>query len=78
MTAASQPLGRARARRRRRSWRRLRGTVLLYLGVLFFVTFAIFPVVWMLITALKENSDLYNGDNIPFWFNDPPTLRHVR
>jgi multiple sugar transport system permease protein len=38
----------------------------------------LFPVVWMLITALKQDSDLYNLDNIPFWFAEAPTLKHVR
>ena len=32
----------------------------------------------MLITAFKTNADLYNVSNIPFWFNDPPTLEHFR
>jgi multiple sugar transport system permease protein len=32
----------------------------------------------MLITAFKTNSDLYDLSNIPFWFNDPPTLEHFR
>ena len=31
----------------------------------------------MVITAFKPNSDLYNITNIPFWFNEPPTLEHV-
>ena len=30
----------------------------------------------MLITAFKTNSDLYNVTNIPFWFNEAPTLEH--
>jgi len=32
----------------------------------------------MLITSLKSNSDLYNVTNIPFWFNEAPTLEHFR
>ena len=32
----------------------------------------------MVITSFKTNSDLYNVTNIPFWFNDPPTLEHFR
>ena len=35
-----------------------------------------FPFYWMLITSLKSNSDLYNVTNIPFWFNEAPTLEH--
>jgi multiple sugar transport system permease protein len=28
-------------------------------------------------SAFKPSSDLYNVTNIPFWFNEPPTLDHV-
>jgi multiple sugar transport system permease protein len=42
-----------------------------------FVIVAAFPFYWMLITAFKPNSDLYNITNNPFWFNEPPTLDHV-
>ncbi|MBV8491929.1 MAG: carbohydrate ABC transporter permease, partial [Alphaproteobacteria bacterium] len=42
------------------------------------VILAAFPFYWMLITAFKTNSDLYDLSNIPFWFNDPPTLEHFR
>lgn len=37
-----------------------------------------FPFLWMLITAFKSDRDLYNPDNVPLLFNDPPTLEHVR
>lgn len=49
-----------------------------YSAVAFFVVLAAFPFYWMLITAFKTNSDLYDLGNIPFWFNDPPTLDHIR
>jgi multiple sugar transport system permease protein len=49
-----------------------------YGAVAFFVILAAFPFYWMLITSFKTNSDLYNVANIPFWFNDPPTLEHFR
>jgi len=49
-----------------------------YVAVAFFVVLAAFPFYWMLITAFKTNADLYDLDNIPFWFNDPPTLDHIR
>jgi multiple sugar transport system permease protein len=38
-----------------------------------FVFVLAFPVVWMAITALKQNADLYPDDAIPFWFKLPPT-----
>jgi len=49
-----------------------------YGAVAFFVILAAFPFYWMVITSFKTNSDLYNVANIPFWFNDPPTLEHFR
>lgn len=48
------------------------------LGVAFFVILAAFPFYWMVITAFKQNSDLYNVANVPFWFNEPPTLEHIK
>jgi multiple sugar transport system permease protein len=65
-------------RKRRRSTRKLLNRVGLYAGLSFFLLFTLFPVIWMLITALKQDSDLYNLDNIPFWFAEQPTLKHVR
>lgn len=49
-----------------------------FLGVAFFVILAAFPFYWMVITAFKQNSDLYDVTNIPFWFNEPPTLEHIK
>lgn len=40
--------------------------------------FAIFPALWMAITAFKRNSDLYDPDNNPFLFNAPPTTGHIQ
>jgi multiple sugar transport system permease protein len=36
------------------------------------------PFVWSSITATKLNADLYNRDNNPFAYNEPPTFDHVR
>lgn len=49
----------------------------LYLGLALFTIFAVFPVVWMVITAFKEDGDLYNVANNPFIYNLPPTLKHI-
>ncbi len=49
-----------------------------YTAVAVLVILAAFPFYWMAITAFKTNSDLYNVQNVPFWFNDPPTLEHFR
>jgi multiple sugar transport system permease protein len=76
MTAATHP---ARARSVRLPSRRaVQRGVVIYAGVVLFVTFAVFPVVWMAITAVKADSDLYKEGNVPFWFNAPPTLEHIR
>src|SRR4029078_9634019 len=52
--------------------------VAFFTALAFFVILAAFPFYWMLITAFKPNSDLYNVTNIPFWFNEWPTLEHVK
>jgi multiple sugar transport system permease protein len=46
------------------------------LGIYTLVT--VFPFYWMIITTLKQNSDLYNETNNPLWFNAPPTLTNVQ
>lgn len=63
---------------RSRSSRKIIGRIALYLTVAWFTFYAAFPFVWMLITAFKRNSDLYNVKNNPFLFNQPPTLEHMR
>src|SRR5689334_25052732 len=47
-------------------------------AVAFFIILTTFPFYWMVITSLKSNSDLYNVTNIPFWFNEAPTLEHFK
>ena len=50
--------------------------------ILLFTLFSIFPFYWMVITAFKQNSDLYvgatNTAHNPFIFNRPPTAEHLR
>ena len=50
--------------------------LLIYAGITPFVLIAVFPIYWMAITAFKQDPDLYRMDNIPFWFNMAPTLKH--
>src|SRR5437016_8436472 len=56
--------------------------VALYAAALGIVIFAGFPFYWMLVTSFKQNRDLYVGasdlSHIPWIFNDPPTLEHVK
>jgi multiple sugar transport system permease protein len=51
---------------------------LIYAGITPFVLVAVFPIYWMLITSFKQDPDLYRMDNVPFWFNLPPTLKHYQ
>jgi multiple sugar transport system permease protein len=57
-------------------FRKLR-RALFYLVVAGFCFFSAAPFVWMLITMLKQHTDLYQTANNPFLFNDPPTLDHI-
>ncbi len=54
----------------------IRRHVLLYAGLSPYLIIAVFPVFWMLITALKQEPDLYRMDIVPFWFHLPPTLKN--
>jgi len=66
--AAAAPLTHRQKEIRRHLW--------LYAGVTPFLVIAVFPIYWMAITALKQEPDLYRIQNIPFWFNLPPTLKN--
>ena len=61
-----------------RPQRQVRRHVLLYLGVAPFLVLALFPVLWMVITAFKQEADLYRMGAVPFWFHLPPTLDNFR
>src|SRR5262245_22754003 len=50
---------------------------LTYFIVTFFVIFTAFPFMWMIITLFKTSKDLYNAQNNPFIFNEPPTLDNL-
>ena len=67
---------------RRRGVRGVAATIGHRIVILGFTLFAVFPFYWMLITAFKQNSDLYvgatNTAHNPFIFNAAPTLDHLR
>jgi multiple sugar transport system permease protein len=52
--------------------------LLIYAGLAPFVVVGIFPVLWMAITAFKEEADLYRPGQSPLWFHLPPTLKNFR
>jgi multiple sugar transport system permease protein len=51
---------------------------MIYAGLAPFVLIALFPILWMAITAFKQDADLYRMDHVPFWFYLSPTLKHFR
>ena len=54
----------------------VRRHILIYAGLTPYLFIAVFPIYWMLITAFKQEPDLYVMGNVPFWFNLPPTLKN--
>lgn len=68
----------ANARERRQArLRRIGGRGVLYTTALFFSLFAALPFAWMILTIFKQNSDLYDPNNMPFRYTDPPTLGNI-
>lgn len=49
----------------------------LYTVVLLFTVFAALPFYVMLISMFKQNPDLFQPSNNPFWFSAPPTSDHL-
>ena len=58
------------------TFREVRRQGLIYVGLAPFLVIALFPIYWMLITAFKQDADLYRMDVAPLWFHLPPTLEH--
>ena len=65
----------ARAPRRRRRWRTVRRRGWDLLGLAIFVVL-VFPVFWMISTALKPDDEINSAT--PTWFSFSPTLDHFR
>jgi multiple sugar transport system permease protein len=63
--------------RRKARTKRAASRGVLYIAATFFAVFAALPFAWMIITVFKQNNDLYNPNNDPFLYNDPPTLEHI-
>src|SRR5918992_5813289 len=57
--------------------RRRREKLLTYLVVGPFAIVLAYPFYLMAITTFKTNNDLYNRDNNPLIFNDPPTIKNL-
>ena len=54
----------------------VRRHALIYLGLTPYLVIAVFPILWMAITAIKQEPDLYRMDVVPFWFHLPPTWKN--
>ena len=53
-----------------------RRLTLVYAGLTPFIFIAIFPLYWMVVTAFKQDQDLYRMDVFPLWFHMAPTMKH--
>ena len=49
---------------------------LVYAGLVPFLVIALVPIVLMVVTAFKQEADLYRVGQSPFWFHRPPTLEN--
>ena len=56
----------------------IRRHTLIYLGLTPFLVLAVFPIFWMAITAIKQDSDLYLVDAVPFWFQPAADVEELR
>ena len=79
LTSPGPVVDQVRAERLRRHYARqhVLGRVGLYLLAVLAALVCAGPFLWSAITATKLNSDLYNPENNPFTYNDPPTFDHV-
>ena len=57
--------------------RRVASRSVLYVTATLFALFAALPFAWMILTVFKTNTDLYNPNQNPFLFNEPPTLANI-
>jgi multiple sugar transport system permease protein len=63
--------------RRRYAFRHAWSRVGVYFAAVMAALICAAPFLWSLITAFKQNRDLYNPNNNPFVFNRPATSDHV-
>lgn len=73
----STPEATIAALRRRYETRHVLSRVGVYLAAVLAALLCAAPFLWSLITAFKQNRDLYNPANNPFLFNRPATSDHV-
>jgi multiple sugar transport system permease protein len=76
-TASAAAAERAEQLRKRYSRRHILARTGLYAAAVLAALVCAAPFLWSLITAFKQNRDLYNPQNNPFLFNQPATPDHV-
>jgi multiple sugar transport system permease protein len=75
--AARQSARQAARLRRQYALRHVAARVGVYAAAILAALVCAGPFLWSLVTAYKQNRDLYNPTNNPFLFNRPPTSDHV-
>jgi multiple sugar transport system permease protein len=75
--AAPQTARQAARLRRQYALRHVAARVGVYAAAILAALVCAGPFLWSLVTAYKQNRDLYNPANNPFLFNRPPTSDHV-
>jgi multiple sugar transport system permease protein len=75
--AARQTAQQAARLRRQYALRHVASRVGIYAAAILAALVCAGPFLWSLVTAYKQNRDLYNPTNNPFLFNRPPTSDHV-
>ena len=61
---------------RHRRWRTVGPLITVYLPILPYILFALFPLYFMVVTSLKSNAELYDVSTVPFWIARGPTMGH--
>src|SRR5499425_2452850 len=54
----------------------VRRHLVLYGALTPYIVIAVFPIYWMVITAFKQDPDLYRMDQFPLWFHLAPTWKN--
>src|SRR5712692_11539850 len=61
---------------RRLNWRKVASLTRSYLSLAFYLFVAVFPLLWMFMATLKDDTDLVDATVSPFWFHRPLALNH--
>jgi multiple sugar transport system permease protein len=59
-----------------RTLRRRLGSIGIYVGLLPYLGFALFPFYWMLLTSLRSNAEIYDVTHLSFLVRQGATLEH--